>query len=190
MDLAYDKVITSRRLVVRPYRLSDYEAWSKAMRERRAPVDKFDEGPPPPTHLTERAFKCRVDSYWSDAAIDQFYNYGVFDRKSGEHLGNVSIYVLQRDPMKWANLGYMIHNHKRGRGYAKEAAKLALKIAFKNLGLRRIEAVMELDHRASIAVAKSLGMRKEGVRRRFLPATRPRQSRSWVDAAVFATDRN
>jgi len=66
---------------------------------------------------------------------------------------------------------------------AKEAAKAALKIGLKDLNLHRIEAVMENDHKASIAVARSIGMTNEGVRKRFLPTN----DSKWEDAIVFAS---
>ncbi|MBL7688559.1 MAG: GNAT family N-acetyltransferase, partial [Bdellovibrionaceae bacterium] len=161
------QILVSRRLVIRAYNLSDWHVWHRAMAARLPRKNKFDYGVPPAEMLTRQAYQYRVAAYRAAAQKNEAYNFGIFHRSSHEHLGNVSIYILQGDPMKWANIGYQIHNHKQGRGYAKEAARLAVDAGFELLGLHRLEAVMEKDHLASIAVAKAAGMVREGIRKKF-----------------------
>lgn len=185
MKKPYNQIYSSRRLIIRAFKPKDFLKWSEAMASRSEPVDKFDYGPISKKYLTKTIFKKRLSAYKKAAEKDECYIFGIFEKKSGDHLGNISIYLLQRNPMQWANLGYHIHNHKRGRGYAKEAAKLFLKAAFESFDLQRVEAVMEKDHKASIAIAKAAGMKKEGVRRHFLPT----ESGKWVDGLVYAAIR-
>jgi len=45
--------------------------------------------------------------------------------------------------------------------------------------------VMEKDHKASIAIVKAAGMKKECVRRDFLPT----ESGKWVDGLVYTAVR-
>jgi len=182
MKNPYNQSYSSARLTIRAYKLKDYSVWHQGVISRGSPTDKFDSGPLPTQYLTKQAFRARVAAYKKAAEKDESYNFGIFEKRSGQHIGNVSIYLLQRNPMQWANLGYQIHNHKRGHGYAKEAAKLVLKVAFESFGLQRIEAVMEKDHKASIAIAVAAGMTKECIRKRFLPT----ENEKWVDAVVYS----
>ncbi|MBS1970987.1 MAG: GNAT family N-acetyltransferase [Bdellovibrionales bacterium] len=185
MKKPYNQIYSSRRLIIRAFKLKDFLKWSEAMASRSKPVDKFDYGPIPKKYLTKAAFQKRLRAHQKAAEKDECYIFGIFEKKSGDHLGNISIYILQRNPMQWANLGYHIHNHQRGRGYAKESAKLLLKVAFESFGLQRIEAVMEKDHKASIAIAKAAGMKKECVRKHFLPT----EHGKWVDGLVYTAVR-
>lgn len=92
--------------------------------------------------------------------------FGIFDRVTGACLGTLDLYVLNRT-LRWANLGYQIHNNHWGKGIASEAAALALKLAFGPLDFHRVEASCELDNRASARVALRAGMIAEGIRRNF-----------------------
>lgn len=70
--------------------------------------------------------------------------------------------------MQWANLGYYIHNQHQRNGYATEAVRAALEIGHKKLKYRRIEAVINVNNKISIATAKRAGMTRECIRKRFL----------------------
>jgi ribosomal-protein-alanine N-acetyltransferase len=65
-----------------------------------------------------------------------------------------------------AYLGYFINNPFWGKGYGKEAARAAIDIAFRDVKLHRIEAGIEPRNRRSIFLARSLGLRKEGLKKR------------------------
>jgi RimJ/RimL family protein N-acetyltransferase len=71
--------------------------------------------------------------------------------------------------LKWGNLGYHIQNQYWGKGYATEACRRALQIAFQELGFHRVEAATELKNKASIQVAKNIGMLFEGKRVKYFP---------------------
>lgn len=182
MSSQFNKIkYTTQRLVIRPYRASDYAAWAEALSKCHPKQNKFDPGRPSHQSLSLAAFDKKLKRYQAQAHRDEHYMFGIFHKKTGEHLGCVDLYVIVRKVLHWANLGFEIHNTHWGHGYAKEAARAALRIGFKELNLHRIEAAMELDHRASQSVARRIGMKKEGIRRKFFPT-----ESGWEDLVVFA----
>ena len=88
--------------------------------------------------------------------------------------------TIRRKENQWANLGYSIHNQYQRRGYGKEATQAALIAGFKQLNYHRIEAAINLDNPASIALAKSIGMKKECVRRGFFY-----ENEQWIDHLIY-----
>ena len=82
--------------------------------------------------------------------------------------------------LRWANLGYNIQNQYRNQGYATEASKLGLKIAFEVLNFHRLEAAAELRNKPSQKVALKAGLKREGVRKKFFP------DNGGTDMVVFA----
>jgi [ribosomal protein S5]-alanine N-acetyltransferase len=64
--------------------------------------------------------------------------------------------------VKAAHLGYAIHADHWGRGYATDAARVLLRLAFGTLGLHRVSAAIGPENEASIAVVKRLGFTYEG----------------------------
>jgi len=177
----YSEGWTTKRLHIRAYRGSDYSVWRQGHLLRLSKQNKFDPGRVTREKLMSTVFKQKLNTYREMAKKDQLYNYGIFLRKTGVHLGSVDLYLIVRPDLHWANLGYQIHNQYWGKGYATEAARAALRIGFKKLSLHRIEAATELNHKAAIRVAESIGMRKEGVRKKFFPS-----GSRWLDLVIFA----
>jgi RimJ/RimL family protein N-acetyltransferase len=58
-------------------------------------------------------------------------------------------------------IGWTMHPDFVGKGYASEAARAVLRIAFVELGLHRVIAELDPRNDASIALCKRLGMREE-----------------------------
>jgi ribosomal-protein-alanine N-acetyltransferase len=67
-----------------------------------------------------------------------------------------------------AYMGYYLGEPFLRQGYMTEAIGLALDYAFNNLALHRIEANIQPDNHASIALVRSLGFTREGYSRRYL----------------------
>lgn len=177
---AYQKMqATSPRLEVRPYDEADFPAWRDAhLRLDRHKHNRFDSARPPAGKLTKAAFAKRLRRYRKSAQERRMFCFGVFCRASGAHLGGVDLYLYNED-MRWANLGYALHHHSWGKGYASEAARLALRIGFGPLHLHRIEASCEPVNKASARVALKAGLVPEGRRRKFFP------QKGGIDLDVF-----
>jgi [ribosomal protein S5]-alanine N-acetyltransferase len=64
--------------------------------------------------------------------------------------------------VKAAHLGYAIHADHWGRGYATDASRVMLRLAFDTLGKHRVSSAIGPENEASIAVVKHLGFTYEG----------------------------
>ena len=62
---------------------------------------------------------------------------------------------------KEGEIGYSVHPAYQGRGYAREAAEVALKLGFEDLGLHRITAECDPRNEPSWRLMERLGMRRE-----------------------------
>ncbi|MFM6927238.1 MAG: GNAT family N-acetyltransferase [Bdellovibrio sp.] len=165
------KKISSKKITVRPLVIQDFEAWQKSQIE--SAVDK--------KFATKDIFRNKIQKINKRAQKDQMYEWGIFLTATGDYAGSMDVAVINRAPFSWGNLGYAIHDAYRGQGYAKEAAKIGLEHAFTTLQLHRIEIVMEIHNKASKAVAESLKVHFEGVRKKFIPT-----EKGWKDALVYS----
>ncbi|TCO46097.1 RimJ/RimL family protein N-acetyltransferase [Kribbella antiqua] len=64
--------------------------------------------------------------------------------------------------VKAAHLGYAINADHWGRGYATDASRVMLRLAFGTLGLHRVSAAIGPENKPSITVVKHLGFSYEG----------------------------
>lgn len=80
-----------------------------------------------------------------------------------------------------AELGWCIAPEHKGQGYATEAVRELIVIAF-DLGVRRIEAVCFADNRASWRVMDKVGLRREGY---FVQESLHRDG-TWHDGISYA----
>jgi [ribosomal protein S5]-alanine N-acetyltransferase len=171
---------TTKDLVVRPLERRDYAAWKEAFSTMLPPRNDFDHGNRPARELTRGRFNATLVRQKRLRADDRFYSLSVFERGSGRLVGTVSIMDLVRSVSQSAFLGYAIGNRYWGRGYGKQATRAAIDIAFRDLKLHRIEAGVQPKNRRSILLARALGLRKEGLKKRavFLNG-------AWRDLVVY-----
>lgn len=180
--IPYSKILlSSNRLVLRPYRVSDFKRCKTSHNSRIATENKYDTPIPTPASKDLIEFKERLKRQRINGKDGHLFIFGVFDKKSEKYLGQIDIFTINSQ-LQWGNLGDHIQNQYFGKGYATEASKLALTMAFKHLGFHRIEAAMELDNKASQKVALRAGLIFEGVRKKFFPDD------GGVDMKVFAAN--
>lgn len=158
----------TKRLVVRPLRAGDFRAWREAHLASSASRNDWDRSARKPEELTRARFAKLVKGANADIARDAFYDFGIFRRSDGAYLGRFAIMDVMRRFAQTAYLGYNILNPYWGRGYAKEAVSAAFELAFRDLKLHRLEAGIEPRNVRSIRLARALGMRREGCKRRML----------------------
>ena len=175
---------SSKRLTVRPYKKTDYPAWKNAFLSI-LPNKKNVWDIPPETDLkklSKKEFNVLLKILKKRRDDDYFYDFGIF-LKDGTLVGVISLMDVSRQIFQNAYIGYRIFNNHWGKGYAKEALKLTLEIAFKKLKLHRIEAGIEPNNKSSIAVSKSIGMRRESISKKRLYV---KTEKKWMDMVIYA----
>lgn len=83
-------------------------------------------------------------------------------------MGVINLSCIVRGWFQSAYLGYYIGAPYAGKGYMKEGMMLAIRYAFSELKLHRLEANIQPQNQPSIALVKSCGFRKEGFSPRYL----------------------
>ncbi|MBE6048573.1 MAG: GNAT family N-acetyltransferase [Clostridium sp.] len=91
---------------------------------------------------------------------------GIF--KENNLIGKVKISNIVGGIFKNGIIGYSIDKDQQGKGYMKEAVKMALEYAFKELRLHRIEASALVENMRSRNVLKSCGFKELGLNESYL----------------------
>lgn len=91
---------------------------------------------------------------------------GIF--KDNKLIGKVKISNIVGGIFKNGIIGYSIDEKEQGKGYMKEAVKIALEYAFKELRLHRIEASALVDNMRSRNVLKFCGFKELGLNEDYL----------------------
>lgn len=99
----------------------------------------------------------------------------------GGLVGQLTIGNVILGSFRSATAGYWISRHVAGRGLTTTALALAADHCFEVLHLHRLEVNIRPENAASLAVARKLGLRDEGLRRRMLHI-----DGAWRDHRSFA----
>lgn len=128
----------------------------------------------------------RFAAYLSDSGRPDFEAMLVCRRSDLAIVGFFNLSQIVRRSLQSAYLGYAVGKPYAGQGYMREAIQLVLRYAFTDLRLHRVEANIQPDNRASIALASGAGFRREGFSPRYLKiAGRWRDHERW---AILADD--
>jgi [ribosomal protein S5]-alanine N-acetyltransferase len=99
---------------------------------------------------------------------------------AGEIAGRINLAGIVRGPFLSAGLGYWVSAARNGRGLASAAVRNIKEIAFRELGLHRIEAGTLVHNAASQRVLERNGFARFGLAPRYL-----RIAGRWQDHAMF-----
>lgn len=78
----------------------------------------------------------------------------------GDYVGDVVLFTFDGQP-ETAELGWAVHPAHGGHGYAAEAARELMRLAFEHYGLHRVVANLDARNTASARVCERLGLRRE-----------------------------
>lgn len=91
----------------------------------------------------------------------------LIEHPTDEVIGAVSL-TVDSELHRRAELGFVLHRHAWGHGYASEAAAALTEFGFDHLGLHRVWAICAVENRASARVLERIGMVREGTLREHL----------------------
>lgn len=146
-------VIRTERLLLRPHRLADADAWYALQSDPRV-VEHLSwplrTRPESFVHLAHRTRHTRLEQ------LNDFLALAVL--LDGQLIGDASLHLRSLDRAdRRVEVGWVIGPAWQGHGYAREAAEAMLELAFERLGAARCEAHMTWGNAASKALAERLG---------------------------------
>lgn len=114
LDVKFEK--KTKRLVLRPYRETDFIKWKETFSSVPKAKNRWDKGPRPLDELTEGKFRKILSTQKKNRNDDVFYDFIAFDKKSGEIIGFVSLMDISRAVFKiliWVTV-YFLQIGERG----------------------------------------------------------------------------
>lgn len=164
--------IRTQRLILRPFRESDYDDLYEFLAQLR---DDIFEGYPGITYENGREY---LDQRLGS---DEFYAVELID--TGKVIGN--IYCGGRD-FEAKEVGYILNRRYQGQGYAAEALSAVVQNAFSE-GAHRVYAECDPRNAASWKLLERVGFQREAHFRRNIYSHRDaRGDPIWKDTFVYA----
>lgn len=156
--------LTHGDVTVRSVRPRDASVLRRLLKENRtwlvkweATVPGFD-GPPPVGEMIRGVLRL--------ARKDQAAPFVIEYR--GDVVGQVTLSGLSFGSLASGAVGYWVAESVAGKGITPLAVALVADWAFTNLGIHRVEICIRPENAASLRVVRKLGMRYEGLRRRYI----------------------
>lgn len=162
-------VLVGRRVTLRALRANDFRAWREVRRRNVDWLTKWEpsRSPGSPDPVEDRsAFVARCSARDRERQIASGYGFGVF--VGDRFVGEMNLNAIQRGPFQSCYVGYWIDEEVAGNGYTPEALAAILRFAFEELRLHRVQIAIVPRNSASRRVVDKLGIRDEGIARRYL----------------------
>jgi RimJ/RimL family protein N-acetyltransferase len=177
VKLAPEYPVRSPRLSLRP--LSAADTTALLAYRSRADVCRYVPFTPMDTAIIAE----RMGTAWARTSLNdegQNLTLGVEVTDTGELVGDVVLMWHSREH-RGGEIGYILNPESSGHGYATEAVRRLLGLAFDDLGLHRVIARVDARNEASARLARRLGMRQEAylVRNEWFKG-------EWTDELDFA----
>jgi len=158
----------TKRLEVRPLQRKDFNAWILANSTMLPQQNTWDSENRDSSELSLKKFIALLKDQKAKRITEEFCDYGIFNIKTGELIGQIALMNFIRSVTQSSFLGYRIYNRYWGKGYAQEAIMAVVDIAFKDHQLHRVVAGIEPQNKRSLSVVKKLGFRYEGLSKRVV----------------------
>jgi len=149
--------IETERLILRPFTSDDFDALYAY--QSRPDVTRWLE------------WDTRTEAEVRDALARKMQSVAIVDegdvlalamerRDTGELIGDVILHLASVEH-RTGEIGYIVHPDHQGHGFASEACREVLRIAFEGVRLHRVIGRLESRNVASARVLQKLGMRRE-----------------------------
>lgn len=165
-----DLLLIGRRLTLRPLSPADFSAWREVRIRNEEWLIKWEPkripGQADPIESRD-AFSMRCNARKRERQLGTGYGFGIFvDGRT--FCGEINLNSVQRGPFQSSYVGYWIDEAQAGNSYMSEALVMVTQCAFEKLGLHRIQVAIIPRNSNSRRVVEKLGLREEGVARRYL----------------------
>jgi ribosomal-protein-alanine N-acetyltransferase len=148
-------IFATKRLRLRAFRASDIEA----MHALYADADNLRYWSTPPS--ANLGATRRMMNWHLAYRPGNYVIWAVEESKSRKVIGMIN-YHHRNLREKRVDVGWLILPQHQGKGYMTEAGRALLRHLFDDLGVHKVEALIERANKPSAALAKRLGFRLEG----------------------------
>lgn len=146
-------VVHTDRLILRPHVMTDADRWFEIQSDPQ--VRAFTSWPERTREESRRHLKVRTGQVLLKHT-DDFFALAV--EHDGTLIGDVSLHLRSVETVtRSAEISWILHKDAQGQGFAYEAARAMLEIAFERLEARVIFALVHPANTASAALAEKLG---------------------------------
>jgi [ribosomal protein S5]-alanine N-acetyltransferase len=170
--------LRGERIVLRHLASDDAPALLAFMKENRDFLEQWEP-------VREKGFytldaqAADIEAAAADAEADRRHAFGIF--LDSELVGRIALSQIFRGIFQNAYLGYSIGERWNGQGLATEAVGVAMRFAFDDLALHRVQAAVMPRNIGSIRVLEKNGFREEGYAVGYLCI-----NGVWEDHRIFA----
>jgi ribosomal-protein-alanine N-acetyltransferase len=147
------------KVLIRPPSPADARAFLTAARASRALHRPWVRAPDTPAKF--RAFLALMEP-------PAHYSFLVCRRDTGAIVGVINVSNVVRGALRSGYLGYYVFAGHARQGLMRLGLRTVIRHAFKTLKLHRLEANIQPNNAASLALAAACGLRKEGFSPRYL----------------------
>ena len=170
--------LTNGIITLRPYRREDADSLYEAARESIPEMTPW-------MPWCHRDYSIQESRDWITDCFEKWdqgsaYNFAITDTLTGRYLGGCGLNDMVHD-RNIANLGYWVRTSATKKGIATATTILLADFGIKELNLKRIEIVVDVDNKASQRVAEKSGATREGILRNRLA-----QNGKPTDAVMFS----
>jgi ribosomal-protein-alanine N-acetyltransferase len=173
-------LIRTQNLYLRAPQAGDHAAWAALRLESRAFLTPWE-----PSwnedDLTRASFRLRTTRATREIAADEAYSLFIFETHTEALIGGLTLGLIRRGVAQACTLGYWMGQRHAGKGHMTEAVSGAVRFAFSELALHRIEAACLPSNEPSRRLLERVGFRREGLARAYLKI-----NGSWADHLLYA----
>ena len=173
-------LIRTPNLYLRAPQAGDHAAWALLRMESREFLTPWE-----PTwnedDLTRASFRLRAKRAAREISTDEAYSLFIFETGTETLIGGLTLGLIRRGVAQACTLGYWMGRRHAGKGHMTEAVRGAVRFAFSDLALHRVEAACLPNNEPSRRLLERVGFQHEGLARAYLKI-----NGNWADHLLYA----
>ncbi len=150
----------TERLILRPYRAGDGDAYYKLALNNKEHLLPFEKGNPALDIHTEEDAEILVRQFALDWAARTIFFVGGWEKATNELVVQIVIMVVNWE-LPECEIGFFVDKDHEGRGFVTEGSRAMLRFAFDCLGAHRVSAGCNDTNLRSQHVIERLGLIRE-----------------------------